>query len=186
MKNTKFLFIAITAVLMAFSCKKDKIDPVDNPPTQNEEELITTMKLTFIDSSGIDPTKEFYFKDADGPGGNPPSQFDTIRIEPNKTYWVSLELFNESVSPAENITSEVLAEAIEHLFCFTSNMSGNLSIVRTDSDGTYEIGLASKWETTSASNGSVVIKLKHQPGIKNGSCDVGETDIELSFVVEIQ
>ena len=93
MKNTKFLFIALVSGLLAFSCKKDKLDPVENPPAQNEEELITTFKLTFTDSSGIDPTKEFYFKDIDGPGGNAPSLFDTIRINSNQTYLVSIELF---------------------------------------------------------------------------------------------
>jgi hypothetical protein len=29
--------------------------------------------------------------------------------------------------------------------------------------------------------GDVKISLKHQPGIKNGSCDIGETDVELLF-----
>jgi hypothetical protein len=184
MKKIKLL--ALLVLLLANSCKKDKIDPVTTPPAQNEEELITTMKLTFTDSSGVDPIMEFYFKDVDGPGGNAPSLFDTIRLNNNKTYLVSLELFNESVSPAENISDEVLAEADEHLFCFTPSINGNLNIQRTDSDGVYEIGLSSKWKTLNTSNGSVLIKLKHQPGVKNGLCDVGETDIELDFQVEIQ
>jgi hypothetical protein len=30
------------------------------------------------------------------------------------------------------------------------------------------------------------IELKHQPGIKNGTCGVGETDIDILFPVKIQ
>lgn len=186
MKKFNWMLLFIAASMLALSCKKNKLDPIENPPSQNEEELITTMKLNFVDSSGIDPTLEFYFKDIDGPGGNAPSLFDTIRINSNKTYLVSLELFNEAVIPSQNISNEVLAEAVDHLFCFIPSINGNLTINRTDSDGTYELGLSSKWKSAATSNGSVMIKLKHQPGIKNGSCDVGETDIELNFQVEIQ
>jgi hypothetical protein len=186
MKNKILLVVTIFVLASSFSCKKDKPEPVSNPPTQNEEELITTMQLTFVDSSGVEPDKVFSFQDIDGPGGNSPTLFDTIQLNSNKTYFVSLVLLNESVSPVENISDEVLTEGDEHLFCFEPSIGGNLIITRTDSDGTYEIGLSSKWKTISVSNGTVLIKLKHQPGIKNGLCDVGETDIELDFKVEIQ
>jgi hypothetical protein len=186
MKKFNLIIFAILIVAINFSCKKDKPVQVANPPVQNEEELITTMKLTFLDSSGVNPSMTFIFQDIDGPGGNLPTLFDTIRLNLSKTYFVSLELLNESVSPAENISDEVLAEGAQHLFCFETAIGGNLLINRTDSDGTYEIGLSSKWTTMNVSNGSVLIKLKHQPGIKNGLCDVGETDIELDFKVEIQ
>ncbi len=184
-KQTLF-YIFSFVLFLTFGCKKDQVEPVTNPPAQNDEELITTFKMTFVDSAGIEADKVFLFRDVDGPGGNPPSQFDTIRISNNKTYLVALELLNESLIPTDDITAEILAEAQEHLFCFDPTLGANLMIQRTDSDGTYEIGLASKWKTISTSNDQVLIKLKHQPGVKNGQCDPGETDIELNFQVEIQ
>jgi hypothetical protein len=59
-------------------------------------------------------------------------------------------------------------------------------IVRTDSDGTYEIGLKTKWKSFGISNGTVTVTLKHQPGIKNGTCTTGETDAEIAFITITQ
>jgi hypothetical protein len=183
----QLFYLSAAALMLAFSCKKNKIDdPIDQPIDDHEEELITTMKLIFSDSAGVLPDRTFQFQDLDGPGGNNPTMFDTLFLEDSTVYNVQVEILNESVNPAENLTSEILTEADEHLFCFTPmNLSG-LSIVRTDSDGTYQIGLQSKWRTIQTENGKVKIVLKHQPGVKNGSCDPGDTDIELYFEVRVK
>ncbi len=185
MKNRKnYLLGILFLTIIVASCKKD--DPVVNPPApENEEELITTFKITFTDPNGVNPSVTATFRDIDGPGGNNPTVFDTIRLKPNATYNAAIEFLNESVTPAEDLTAEILEESHDHLICF--NVSGaNATIVRTDSDGTYEIGLTSTWTTTAVSSGNTVITLRHQPGIKNGSCDVGDSDIELNFVTEIE
>jgi hypothetical protein len=184
-KVTILTSLIIATGLSLMSCKKKEVK-VESPPTQNEEELITTMKLTFIDTTGVQTNKEFVFRDTDGPGGNAPSAFDTIFLSSNYVYKMQITLLNESVSPADNISDEVLAEAVDHLFCLTPTSTVNLSILRTDSDGTFELGLSSKWTTQTSSTGNVLIVLKHQPGIKNGQCDPGETDIELNFPIVIQ
>ncbi len=184
MKNIKILVaIAMCASVVFASCKKD--DPATPPTPKNEEELITTFKITFIDPNGINPSYAAFFSDIDGAGGNQPTAFDTIRLKPNSIYNASIQFLNESVSPTDTITHEILQEAVDHLICF--NISGaNVSVQRTDSDGVFEIGLLSKWTTTNTSTGNVVISLKHQPGIKNGNCDLGDTDIELNFVTKIE
>ncbi len=62
-----------------------------------------------------------------------------------------------------------------------------LGEIKTHLDGNgLELGLAADVTTTSASNGTFTISLKHQPGIKNGSCDIGETDVEVAFVLEVK
>lgn len=181
-KNYLFGLLFVTAIIS--SCKKE--NPIVNPPLpDNEEELITTFKITFTDPDGVNPSVTAIFRDIDGPGGNNPTVFDTIRLKPNATYNAVIEFLNEAASPAEDITAEILEEAADHMICFDVT-GANATIVRTDSDGTYEIGLASTWTTTAASSGTTVISLKHQPGIKNGSCDLGDTDIEISFVTEIE
>lgn len=185
MKNKRnYLFGILFLTITLAACKKE--DPVPNPPApENEEELITTFKITFTDPNGVNPTVTAMFRDIDGPGGNNPTVFDTIRLKPNASYHAAIQFLNESVSPAEDLTSEIQEEATDHLICF--NISGaNATVVRTDSDGTYEIGLASTWSTGAISTGTSMITLRHQPGIKNGSCDVGESDIELTFVTEIE
>jgi hypothetical protein len=184
MKKFKFLVaFAVGASVVLSACKKE--DPETPPLPTNEEELITTFKITFTDPNGVNPTYEAVFRDIDGTGGNQPTVFDTIRLKPNSTYNASIQFLNESVNPTDTITNEILEEAGDHLVCF--NISGaNVSVQRTDSDGVFEIGLLSTWTTLTNSSGNVTISLKHQPGIKNGNCDLGDTDIELNFVTKIE
>jgi hypothetical protein len=181
----KFFLIAVLSVALFSACKKDKNDP-NNPNDPNEEELITTVGLYFSDIFGVTPSATFTFSDPDGPGGNPPTVFDTIVLRANTVYRLSLELLDESKNPVEDITEEILAEADEHLFCFEVN-GANITIVRTDTDGMYEVGLESLWTVGTAGNGTLTLTLKHQPdGLKDGTCDPGETDVELEFQVVVQ
>jgi hypothetical protein len=183
-KASLFLFLAVALIV---GCKKDDDapKPSSSTPPANEEELITTVKITFVDTAGVEPTVTVFFRDPDGDGGNAPTQFDTIRLAANTVYNATLEVFDESKNPVENITTEIQEEADEHIFCFTPT-NVNLSIIRTDSDGTYEIGLASQWTVGNTSVGTTQVVLKHQPGVKDGTCAPGDTDVELNFVTEIQ
>ncbi|MDD2982380.1 MAG: type 1 periplasmic binding fold superfamily protein [Crocinitomicaceae bacterium] len=183
--RNKIAFAGILLLFVFAACKKEK-NPVSNPPAPVvEEELITTLKVTFTDSSGIHPDVIAMFQDIDGPGGNEPTAMDTIRLKANATYFASIQVLNESINPAEDITVEILDEAASHLICF--DIAGaNVQVIRTDTDGVYEVGVISKWTTGNVSMGSSVISLKHQPGIKNGSCAVGETDIEVNFPTIIE
>jgi hypothetical protein len=184
MKNPLLHFSIITSLLLG-ACKKDK-NEVNQPPAEiNEEELITSLLIHLYPFGNAGDTTTFAFRDLDGPGGLDPEPIDTIFLTANTTYGCFLSVLNESVVPTDDITPEIESEADEHLFCFDV-VNAALTIVRTDTDGTYEVGLHSAWTTAAATGGDLQITLKHQPGIKNGSCDLGDTDIELSFPVVIQ
>jgi len=177
----QFLGLSSMLILLFFSCKKKN----NTPPNPNEEELITTFMITLNDSAGVQPSVTAAYRDPDGDGGNNPVQWDSLRLKANTTYYATILLLDESKSPVDTISQEVLAEGAEHLFCFT--VSGvNTQIQRTDSDGTYEIGLQSKWTSGSVGSGNVRIVLKHQPEVKNGSCDPGDTDVDLNFVLLLE
>lgn len=183
-KSSIFLSVLSLAIL-SFSCKKDDNDPVDTPPPTEEQELITTFQLTLTDTSGTHPTMVVTFRDLDGPGGNAPTTFDTIRLQANTVYMGVVELLNEAVTPAVNISDEVMEEAADHLFCYAVS-GANTTVSITDSFNSLPIGLTTSWTTGDPSTGSILIRLKHQPGIKTGSCDLGETDIELDFQLVVQ
>lgn len=182
--NQVYLALLLT-IAVASGCKKDDDKAPEPSPITNEEEVITTLKLSFVDPEGVEPGVTAVFRDPDGEGGSGPDLFDTIRLAPNTTYNVSLVLLNETTTPHTDISAEVKDEGDEHLLCFTPS-GVDLAILRTDSDGTYEIGLESEWATGSAGNGSVQVVLKHQPGSKNGSCEPGETDVDVTFRTEIE
>jgi hypothetical protein len=185
--NMKHIFIGslLLAALVTTSCKKDDDLPELPPPSENEVEVITTLRITFTDVLGVQPTVSATFRDPDGEGGIGPDIFDTIRLAPSTTYNASILLLNETASPVDTISNEVLDEGADHLFCFDPT-GANVTISRTDTDGTYEIGLQSQWVTGAVSTGSVTITLKHQPGVKDGTCTPGDTDVEVTFVTEIQ
>ncbi|MFN5181709.1 MAG: hypothetical protein ACK5D5_01650 [Bacteroidota bacterium] len=187
--NSKILFgIIVNALFFLSSCKKDKAQDPISPPPQNESELITTVKLFFTDSSNTSNTSVFSFKDPDGEGGNAPIVFDTINLAANKTYFVSILLLDESKSPSDTISNEVLEEANDHMFFYHhSGLNISTSYLDLDSNNPpLPIGLETKWKTGSVSNGTSQVILKHQPGIKNGSETPGETDIDLIFSTKIQ
>lgn len=178
MKYMKMSVAVILAGLMITGCKKDDHD-------HSEEELITTVKVT-LTAEGSTP-QTFTWKDVDGPGGNAP-QISEIILAPNKTYSCQLEFLDESKTPAEDITAEIVAEADEHEIYFQPN-GVNVAVSNLNKDSkNLPLGTTSTWTTTGASNGSLKITLKHKPGIKAAGDPVtkGETDIEVSFTTKVQ
>jgi hypothetical protein len=184
-KNQFFAsLVVISTLLISFSsCKSDDPKPDDEP--NNESELITTFKIELKDSL-TNNIQTFYFKDLDGEGGNPPTQLDTIRLRTEAVYLCSVFMLDESKNPVEDITEEIKEEADEHLMVYKVT-GANLSIQITDKDSkNLPLGLLTNWKSGSASNGQLMISLKHQPGIKDGSADKGETDVEINFPVIVK
>lgn len=186
MKRIKTQIIAMLSItLLAGACKKDK-DPVPAPPpVTNDGEVITTLKLTFTDSASTTDVRYASFNDADGNGGNAPL-IDSIKLAPDKTWLTTVLLLNETVTPADTISNVVLAEAVDHIFCFTP-AGTTATVTITDLDANNKpLGLQSKWKTGVAGTGTMHVTLKHQPGVKDGTCSPGETDVEVTFPIKIQ
>lgn len=187
MKNMiSTLILAATAFLVLnglSGCKGDDCEPGEDCHV-HDQELITRLQVQITDSASGTLVASPTFDDADGAGGNPPT-IDSIQIMSNTTYNVALKVFAQHGDHSDEITSEILAEGDEHLFCFTASGVA-VTIVRTDSDGVYEIGLASRWRSSAAGQGNLRITLKHQAGgIKDGTCTPGDTDIEVDFPLEV-
>jgi hypothetical protein len=176
------LFMGLLLTTAITGCKRDD----DDEPRLivNEEELITSVVVTYSDTSSTN-VKTAKFSDPDGEGGNNPIQFDTIRLQKGKTYQVNLAFLDESdPNDIEDITVEVREEGNEHLVCFDLDANSGVSIQKTDSDGTFPIGLTSKWTTDLTAmpfNGTITVILKHQPDVKDGTCAPGDTDVEINF-----
>jgi hypothetical protein len=185
MKTYQLLALGAMTILSIQACKKDKDEVATPAPPANESEVITTLRITFTDSANTADVRTAEFRDPDGPGGVAYDRFDTIRLDSNRTYFATILLLNETASPVDTISNEVLEEADDHLFCFTpSGTSATITV--TDRDGNnLPIGLQSTWRTTSAGSGAMTVSLHHQPGIKNGDCALGETDVEVRFVTKI-
>ena len=154
MKKMAFGLLATTVLFSA--CKKS------NDGESNDEELITTVQLTFTPAGG-GASLNFFYRDADGPGGEAPTR-DEIKLAASTTYNVSIQLMNESATPVENITPEIVEEAEAHRFYYTAS-AANLTISNLNNDANgAPVGLTSTWTTTTAAAGTVGVVLRHYGG----------------------
>ena len=182
--------LVIAATLFAAGCKKDDDDPVSPAPPANEEELITTVRLTF-QSASKGEQKQFSYVDLDGDGGAAPViEADTLSAD--SIYAVTIEVLNESEDPAEDITAEILAEDEAHQFFFQPS-GANVAVTYADADGNGRpVGIATTWTVGAASSGTIVVTLRHEPdknapGVASGDITNagGDTDIEVTLPVVI-
>lgn len=75
----------------------------DTDPDE-EQELITTLKIVATNSTNPSDVRTFMFKDLDGAGGNEPT-INNVSLAANKVYNVAIEVLDKSKVPAENITA---------------------------------------------------------------------------------
>lgn len=175
-----FLGAGILTTIFLASCEKT---PVVEPPQGNDPEVITTFKLTFADAANPVSVVRATYRDGDGPGGNAPTRFDSIVLSPNKRYLVDIEIINEIANPDDTVTYDIRNEANDHQLFFTPQ-GANIVVDYDDEDTNTPprpVGLKTTWDTGAPSVGKMRIRLKHQPGIKDGSPATGETDIDLTF-----
>lgn len=181
-RRSGVLLLAATVAVMG--CKKD------SDPEPEENELITTVTLTFTER-GTTNTRSVTWKDTDGEGGAAPT-VGKLSLAPNKTYDLAVTMLDESKSPAADITEEIEEEADEHLFVYTPTPANLMTITITDKDSrNLPVGLKATAITTAAGTGKLQVVLRHQPPVggnpvKNGTAGPGSTDFDGTFDVEIK
>ena len=190
-KINLLLALGVFSMLFITSCEKDE---PDDPIIPNEQEVITTLNYTLTPESGTPIILSF--RDLDGDGGNEPIMSDGT-LASGMSYIGSMELLNELEDPAEDITLEVAEEELEHQFFYETSFPTELSDVNIayndlDEEGN-PIGLSTVLTTGEMGSGTITVTLRHEPnkdaaGVSSGDIANagGETDIEVTFNVEIQ
>lgn len=189
MKNTKLsILLSLLMVALVWSCDNDDPEPV------NEEELITTVNVTFTNALDASDVATATFSDADGDGGNA-AIITNPTLRANTTYTVTIEFLDESdPSDVEDITEEIEEEDDEHQIFFVAASGLNFQYSYEDQDGDGNpIGLTGTATIGAVSTGNLVVTLLHEPdksatGVSAGdpSNAGGETDVEITFNVTIQ
>jgi hypothetical protein len=185
MKKNSIISFLLFIIVSLSSC--EKILGSKN----GEQENITTLRFIVVEiTSGVSSIDTFEFSDPDGPGGNIPTRFDTIRLETGKKYVVGLQIYDESKTPMVNMNPEIIEEGEEHQFFYLSNIPG-FTITPTDKDANGNpIGLNTDWNTPNIEqNGTLQVILKHQPRSKAtapGNINAGETDVDVTFPLIIE
>jgi hypothetical protein len=177
------IFVVLTAVFT--SCKKEADEP-------NDEEVITTLRLTFAPVGGGN-NLVYQYDDADGPGGNQPTK-EEIVLQPNKSYNVTLQLLNKTVNPAADKTDEIKQEGTSHRFYYEPAAGSNITVSGLDNDADgVALGLSSNWISGAAVTGTIKITLRHYSGNPPGKAandpvnsTKSSTDLEVLFNTRIQ
>lgn len=182
MKTIKLLAILFIATLTFSACSDDH----HGDDHDHEEELITTVTYTLTNGSDV---VTMTYRDLDGDGGNPGTIDVSGPLTANTNYMGSITVLNETVSPAEDKTSEILAEGVEHEFFFSTTVAG-VTVLKTDQDTNGNpIGIQSTLTTGTAGSGSLTMVLKHQPTKPNNDTAAGaggSTDVEVTFSISVQ
>ncbi|MFY7670945.1 type 1 periplasmic binding fold superfamily protein [Tenacibaculum sp. MEBiC06402] len=186
MKTIKLLAIACISAITFASCSDD------NPTPTNEEEVITTMRITLTPvGGGSDIVLES--QDLDGDGPNAPVVTGGT-LSANTTYNATIVLLNETEDPAENITTEVAEEADEHQFFYSaSGINPTFTYTGSNDSNGNPVGITFSLASGSAGTGTITVTLRHEPnkdasGVSDGNIANagGETDIEVTFDITIQ
>lgn len=176
--------LLLAAVVLFSQCNTEEPEP------ENEEELITTMTLTFSpQAGGQDVVFSIFDEDGDGPAA---PEYTNGVLSTNTTYSVSLEVRNDEED--EDITVEIEEEDEEHQFFFQISSALDLEFDYADQDGDGNpIGLSTIFVAGNASSGTLTVTLRHEPnktaqGVASGliANAGGETDIEATFDVVIE
>jgi len=179
MKTIAYKLVFILSVISIFtSCSDDD----DNPEVINEEETITTVRLTVLESGSTEPQVYTWTE----------SKKDDITLKANSTYNFKIQFLDESnPQDVEDITAEVITEKDEHFVFYQTTTSGlTFKNASDDTIDTNDIGIniSTDWSTTDAATGILRAFLIHEPTSKAGSSRNdfgGETDIEVDFNITI-
>lgn len=184
----------------------------DDPKKEDVPELITKATLTFTPNGG-GAAVVVTATDPDGEGVQNISVDGPINLVANKTYVLTLDLINglaASTAPEYKVTDEVEEEGDEHMFFFSwtnnafSNPTGNGNVDNRNDAINYTgganskdknnrpLGLTTTWTSATPAGGTITssfrVLLKHQPNLKSDTSDsnTGETDLDLTFILNVQ
>jgi hypothetical protein len=179
--KTIYTALMVIAALAFTACSEEN----PNKPIEDHD-VITTIILQLVSPTG--DTVRATWQDADGPGGSPPNRIDTLRLRSGILYEGSTFVYNTAVSPTEDLTIVIDAEAEQHQFLIT-DIPDLIDVVITDLDTLGKpVGLHHRMSGNTIGTGALEIRLYHydnaadkQPGIPGAETDVS---IALPLVVE--
>lgn len=180
--------MALAAIALSFaSCSDD-----DKPQQVIENEVITTVTATLTPTAGGTPIV-LKSQDLDGDGPNAPVVTVSGPFAANTAYTGTVTFLNETVSPAEDITTEIEELGVEHQIFFRQSGLGGFAYADTDEDG-RPVGLHFNYTSVNAAaSGNLTVTLRHLPnktatGVIGGDITNagGSTDAEVVFPIVVQ
>ncbi len=189
MKINKFFISALfcLALVTSFtSCSDD-----DDPDSVNEEEIITNLTLTFVNTANAADVVVMASVAPDGLEDGVTAETVVGDFTTGATYALTLALSNASETPAEDVLNgDIIPEADEHFFAYAVNgLDMTMTRDASDVDGPdgSKLGVNTTWVANSAGTGNLQIRLIHEPASVDDSDEFGSTtggseDFNITFV----
>lgn len=181
--------MAMLAVVAFFSGCSEESNPAKPPvDTEHPPPTTVTLQLTRLDAGG-NPTTEVTSVTVRDTTQTPikiPVD-GVLQLHAGASYAGTLILRDESKTPVEEVTADIIAEKNAHLFVFTpdAGLHSVLTVTGLDKDvNNFDFGLNFKVATTSVGAGAINVVLRHyDSGNKNDN--EYDTDIDRDFPVVI-
>jgi len=181
----------------------------------HENEVITTLTLTFEPESAGGATVTAAFSDPDGNGIMSPT-IDDIGLVLGESYTLDIQFSNELEDPAEDITEEIREEANEHQVFIYGDVTGPGAMAAgalvehmyADLESDYgeaggddlPVGLVNAIQAVEAGSGDFKVMLRHIPESNNsaqktaglaeefaaGEALPGDPDADVTFAITVQ
>jgi hypothetical protein len=197
LKTTKIATISKTIVLSLLLGSIIACDKDDDAAPVNEEEVITTVRVTLTSSTNPNDVVTLLSKDTDADGPAQPTVTVSGQLQDNTTYNGKVTLLDETKNPADDITAEILSDEDEkkdHQFFFEKieSLLGTFSYADQDADGN-PIGINFTFASGTPSQGKLLLTLRHEPNKSGAGVSAGDktnaagtTDVEASFPLVVQ
>jgi hypothetical protein len=178
--------VLIALSVLLHSCTKDETAVA--PPVPGNE-FLTTVGLKVTNASNAADVQYAYWTDTTLIA-NPADSINTpvLNLKAATKYNVEVLFQDRTQTPVGDVTAEIRERENYHLICFTVSPTLNLTVIRTDKDTNVpalEVGLTDEFTTGAAGTGELNVQLRHQPNVKNGSCEPGSTDADVNFTIHV-
>ena len=201
--------VPLVLLAAAVGCEDVEGDTDDHGHSHDENEVITTVVLTFSPTGGGD---DLVFRWAD-PDNDANPTIDDIVLADADDYSLSMTFLNELEDPAEDITEEINDEDDEHQVFFTGSAvqspatgaNGDAILTQQYSDqdgGGLPIGLTNAITTLGTGTGDLTVTLRHLPPEDGEAVKIaglaeavaaggfgaigGDNDVQVTLPVEVQ
>lgn len=184
--SISLLLLACGAMVMD-GCKKD--EKAVAPPVPGNE-FLTTVKIRAVNTKDPSDVQIASWTDTTLIA-HPADSINTpvLNLKANASYNAEVLFLDETQKPAGDVTAEIKERQNYHLICFSGSTNLPLTVKRTDLDTNtpaLEVGLEDLFTTGAAGTGQLNVQLRHQPNAKNGSCEPGSTDADVTYTINIK
>ena len=203
MPNRFICFVALIALAVVTGCT----DVEHDHDHDHDHEVITSVVLTFAAQNSDEIVEAQWAEGEDG--GDP--MVDAISLTDGEAYDLSITVWNDLEDPREEITPEILEEALEHqIFFFGSAVAGPAgeaddafvthAYADTDAEGN-PIGLENTMTADEIGSGVMTVLLRHMPFLDGNSVKTstlaedfaasgvsalpGDSDFSIDFDLEV-